>query len=74
MHVLGFEHEHQRPDRDDYVTIETQNISPEDLAKFKKSDRILHNLSLPYDFNSITHFYENEFSVNGQPTIQSKVS
>ena len=28
LHALGFTHEHQRPDRDQYVTINYRNIWP----------------------------------------------
>ena len=28
LHVLGKYHEHQRPDRDQYITIQWQNIKP----------------------------------------------
>jgi hypothetical protein len=33
MHVLGFYHEHVRPDRDDYVTVNIENIEGSEQAK-----------------------------------------
>lgn len=28
LHVLGFYHEHQRPDRDEYVSVDLDNVEP----------------------------------------------
>ena len=36
LHALGFEHEHQRPDRDDFIIVLKENISDEGLKSFEK--------------------------------------
>lgn len=59
-HVIGFRHEHQRPDRDEYVEIKEENIGS-DLAYIKtnygkfSSDEV-DTLDEPYDFGSIMHY------------------
>ncbi|CAF1486185.1 unnamed protein product [Adineta steineri] len=34
LHVIGFKHEHQRPDRDNYIQINYNNIDPEWVSFF----------------------------------------
>jgi len=34
LHVLGFYHEHQRPDRDKYVSINLDNIDPSKYSRW----------------------------------------
>ena len=34
MHALGFQHEHQRPDRDDYIEVFEDNIHPSESNRF----------------------------------------
>ncbi|CAD6188636.1 unnamed protein product [Caenorhabditis auriculariae] len=73
MHVIGFIHEHQRDDRDHYVTIMWQNVIPGANTDFDK----LSNLGLSYygenyDYLSIMHYESNEGSKNGKNTIEAK--
>jgi astacin len=68
-HAMGFHHEHTRPDRGNFVTINWGNI------KWFKG----HNFEIPssgesaasgaYDFGSIMHYAVDAFSSNGQNTI-----
>ena len=56
-HVLGFEHEHQRWDRDQFVTIHYENIKPgraHDYDWIAKTNWLV--TSLPYDYKSIMHY------------------
>ncbi|XP_018086790.1 embryonic protein UVS.2-like isoform X3 [Xenopus laevis] len=61
-HALGFYHEHMRSDRDDYITIITENILPGYENYFKK--RNTNNLGIKYDFTSVMHYSSNTFSIS----------
>ncbi|KAG8438260.1 hypothetical protein GDO86_008814 [Hymenochirus boettgeri] len=68
-HALGFYHEHTRNDRDDYVSIQYQYISPGDVSVFDKQESTKH-LDLPYDYTSIMHYAANVYSnTSGKNTI-----
>lgn len=61
-HALGLVHEHQRSDRDAYVTILTNNIMPGLEANFiKLSDSLNQG---PYDFLSVMHYRRDAYSTN----------
>ncbi|CAJ1050010.1 high choriolytic enzyme 2-like [Xyrichtys novacula] len=70
LHALGFHHEQVRSDRDEHVTILTQNIQPGTESNFRKEQT--KNLGTPYDFNSVMHYSNYAFSKNGRPTIVAK--
>ncbi|OWA50651.1 putative Zinc metalloproteinase nas-14 [Hypsibius exemplaris] len=72
MHALGFHHEQTRMDRDDYVQILKNNISPDNFrVNFAKYNG--NTQRLPYDYNSIMHYGYNYFAVRrGSPTIRVK--
>ncbi|XP_006629277.1 dorsal-ventral patterning tolloid-like protein 1 isoform X2 [Lepisosteus oculatus] len=62
-HVIGFWHEHTRPDRDDHVTIIRENIQPGQEYNFLKMEPgEVNSLGESYDFDSIMHYARNTFS------------
>ncbi|XP_076001313.1 dorsal-ventral patterning tolloid-like protein 1 isoform X1 [Genypterus blacodes] len=62
-HVIGFWHEHTRPDRDNHVTIIRDNIQPGQEYNFLKMEPgEVNSLGEPYDFDSIMHYARNTFS------------
>jgi len=66
-HTLGFYHEQSAPDRDTYVTINWQHISDGNANNFDRESGA--GRYGPYDFDSIMHYGQNDFSRDGQPTI-----
>jgi hypothetical protein len=56
-HVLGFFHEHQRWDRDQFITVHYENIKPgraHDYDWIAKTNWLV--TTLPYDYASIMHY------------------
>uniref|UniRef100_A0A8C5WHB5 Metalloendopeptidase n=1 Tax=Leptobrachium leishanense TaxID=445787 RepID=A0A8C5WHB5_9ANUR len=71
QHSLGFVHEHSRSDRDNYVNIMFQYISPESVSNFEKEDT--NNLNKRYDYFSVMHYPVYAFSnTSGKNTIVPK--
>ncbi|CAF5201560.1 unnamed protein product, partial [Rotaria magnacalcarata] len=73
LHTLGFQHEHQRSDRDSFLTINYANIQNGYAFAFDKlTSANSDNQGTPYDYNSIMHYGRTSFSSNGQPTMVPK--
>jgi hypothetical protein len=68
-HALGLIHEHKRPDRNNFITVNAANIKAGFIGQFTPVD----NTDCPvgtYDCGSIMHYGPTSFSVDGvQPTI-----
>lgn len=69
-HALGLMHEHQRPDRDSYISINLNNMTQQNRYAFDRLTTM--NESESYDFLSIMHYGPRAFSSNGKTTIEVK--
>lgn len=67
-HTLGYIHEQNRSDRDNYIRILTENIQSNAQDQFYKSSSATLVTST-FDVNSIMMYGSYTFSKNGQPTI-----
>ncbi|XP_069488696.1 hatching enzyme 1.2-like [Ambystoma mexicanum] len=70
LHALGFHHEQNRSDRDSFVDILLQNVTPGMEHNFRKVSS--NNLGTRYDYASIMHYARTAFSSNGRATIVPK--
>ncbi len=61
-HTLGLVHEHQRSDRDSFVSILTNNIASNGLANFVLLTNSINQGA--YDFLSVMHYSRNYLSSN----------
>lgn len=73
-HALGLVHEHQLPDRDDYIEIMMHNVAPHFRVFFSKySPQVINQYDVPYEYSSIMHYGVTAFSHDGQSqTIKAK--
>lgn len=68
MHAAGFYHEQSRGDRDQYISIVWNEISPEMVSNFDKRDARGQDIGA-YDYGSIMHYSAYSGSRTGKPTI-----
>ncbi|XP_064867915.1 high choriolytic enzyme 1-like [Oncorhynchus nerka] len=60
MHALGFHHKQNCGDRDNDVTVVTENISKGKEHIFRKVET--NNLMIPYDYTSVMHYGRYAFA------------
>ncbi|XP_067125787.1 zinc metalloproteinase nas-6-like [Centruroides vittatus] len=64
-HVLGFYHEHNRPDRDKYIKVNWKNIESDMRSQFINNLPYQVRPFSEFDYNSIMLYGETLFSKNG---------
>ncbi|XP_055548075.1 hatching enzyme 1.2-like [Wyeomyia smithii] len=78
MHALGFFHEHNRLDRDEFIEVIYDNMIPDPSIYYNfqlPEDDEVTNFSIPYDIGSIMHYSQYAFSVKPSKleTMKAKV-
>lgn len=74
MHVIGFWHQHNTPNRDKHVNIVKENVYPAYMNYFHLNDNEKDtDYGIGYDYQSIMHPDDDAFSINGKKTIVPKV-
>ncbi|XP_055340482.1 uncharacterized protein LOC129589668 [Paramacrobiotus metropolitanus] len=66
LHVLGYHHEHTRPDRDNYITVHLENIRGRWRNNYVKRNDV-DLMGFPYDYHSIMHYPSEVGSVAENP-------
>lgn len=69
-HAIGLFHEHTRPDRDSFISVNWDNIVVDKEFNFEVLTGGVDQLG-DYDYGSIMHYGEYFFSRNGNPTIEA---
>ena len=67
-HAVGLWHEQSREDRDQFVTVQLENVEEGREHNFNQHISDGDDVGT-YDYGSIMHYSANAFSANGQPTI-----
>jgi hypothetical protein len=76
LHALGFVHEQNRIDRDQFISLFPDNIDEQYQDNFYRLPAVLMKVTglASFDFESLMMYPVSMFSKNGQPTMQSKIN
>jgi len=71
LHAMGFIHEQNRYDRDNYIKVLFNNIEDGYASQFEKqSEAAVFETGVKYDYMSVMQYSLTSFSKNGKPTMK----
>jgi len=74
MHALGIYHEQSRPDRDDYIFLDLEQVEAGKEHNFNKYDlEFVSPVDTPYAYDSIMHYGAYSFNVADKPTLVPRI-
>ncbi|CRK94667.1 CLUMA_CG008167, isoform A [Clunio marinus] len=72
LHAVGFFHEQNRSDRDDFIKVHEENIKNGAFINFQKfSIDDISSYGIGYDYSSVLHYSPYAFSKNEERTIEA---
>lgn len=72
-HAMGFGHEQNRPDRDQYITVRWQNVPERKKHNFQKyNDSKVDSMNSTYDYKSFMQYSKTAFGANDSVTLDPK--
>lgn len=69
LHALGFIHQHNSPNRDNFITVHLTHILEGKEPNFDKANDSEVVDDEEYDFRSVMHYGTHDFTWVGEPTI-----
>ncbi|KAK3095013.1 hypothetical protein FSP39_009149 [Pinctada imbricata] len=68
-HAIGLVHEHQLPNRDEYISILYHNVAPSMRVWFQKyTNNQVNQFDINYQLSSVMHYGTTAFSADGRST------
>jgi hypothetical protein len=66
-HAIGLVHEHQLPDRDNYISVLYHNVAPHMRVWFSKyASNDVNQMTVPYEYSSVMHYGITAFAYDGK--------
>ncbi|XP_055344434.1 uncharacterized protein LOC129592426 isoform X2 [Paramacrobiotus metropolitanus] len=72
MRSLGFDYEHKRTDRDQYVEVRNDSIAGDYYYSVYRINPSMYTFGTKYDYQSIQHYYTWAYSLSRNPAMVPK--